>query len=123
MDVLHKYTKESKTPVEACMAVTPFRRPVGCESCNGLKISKDEELYVCDDMKHQINVFNSELTYMRKIGQRGSKPGQFNVPHDLSFDSQGNIYIADTKNYRVQVLTQEGEFIRMFGAKGDKPAW
>ena len=38
-----------------------------CESCNGLKISKDEEL--CDDMKHQINVFNSELIYMRKVGK------------------------------------------------------
>ena len=122
VDVLYKYTKESKTPVETCMAVTQFHTPIiGCESCNSLKISKDDELYVCDDMKHQINVFNSELTYMRKIGKRGSKPGQFNIPHDLSFDSQGNIYVTDSKNYRVQVLTREGEFIRMFGAKGDKP--
>ena len=121
--VLNKYTKERTTPVDACCMTSPSNRSVilGHDRCNGLKISKDEELYVCDDIKHQINVFNSELTGTRSIGKRGSKPGQFNTPHDLSFDSQGNIYVTDSKNFRVQVLTQEGEFIRTFGTKGNKP--
>ena len=122
-DILHKYTKECTMPVESCPAMPLSDRTYafGTESCNGLKISKDEELYVCDAVRHQIKVYNTDLTGVRNIGRRGNKPCQFNSPHDLSFDSQGNIYITDSKNFRVQVLTQDGEFIRTFGTKGDKP--
>ena len=119
--ILHKYTKESTTPVKSSSAVPLRDRSFVNQLYNGMNISKDEELYVCDAIKHRIKVFNSELIGLRDIGKRGSKPGQFNTPHDLSFDSQGNMYITDSKNFRVQVLTQDGEFSHMFGTKGDKP--
>jgi len=120
-DILLKYRKEGTTPVKSTSTVQLFDRSFGTESYNGLKISKDEELYVCDAIKHRITVYNTELTGVRNIGRRGNKPCQFNIPHDLSFDSQSNIYVTDSKNFRVQVLSQEGEFIRTFGTKGDKP--
>ena len=120
-DILRKYSKESTYPVRNSSAVPLHERSFGTESYDGMKFSKDEELYVCDAIKHRIKVFNTELIGLRTIGKKGSKPCQFNIPHDLSFDSQGNIYITDTKNFRVQVLTQDGEFIRTFGTKGNKP--
>ena len=114
-----KYTKDSMIPVKTSNPVKLL--PNADVSFNGLEISKNGSIFVCHSNKHRVEVLDSELTKMNQFGKRGSKPGQFNTPHDLSLDSQGNIYVTDSKNFRVQVLTQEGEFIRTFGTKGDKP--
>ena len=114
-----KYPKNCTLPAKSS---SPVKRLFSTDvSLNGLEISKDGNIFVCHSSKHCIEVLDSELTPMSHFGRRGSKPGQFNIPHDLSFDSNGNIYITDTKNYRVQVLTHEREFIHAFGTKGNKP--
>jgi len=114
-----KYSKDCNLPIKCS---SPVKLLLTTEvSLSGLKISEYGNIFVCHSNKHCIKILDSELTQISHFGKRGSEPGQFNMPHDLSFDSQGNIYVTDSKNYRVQVLTREGEFIRMFGAKGDKP--
>src|ERR1700675_219870 len=34
----------------------------------------------------------------------GKEPGQFNLPHGLQVDGQGNVWVADRTNFRYQVL-------------------
>jgi hypothetical protein len=34
----------------------------------------------------------------------GKGPGEFNLPHALQVDAQGNVYVADRSNFRYQVL-------------------
>src|SRR6202521_4575416 len=34
----------------------------------------------------------------------GKEPGEFNLPHGLQVDRQGNVYVADRTNFRYQVL-------------------
>jgi sugar lactone lactonase YvrE len=34
----------------------------------------------------------------------GKDPGQFNLPHGIAADAQGNVYVADRSNFRYQVL-------------------
>ena len=34
----------------------------------------------------------------------GKEPGQFNLPHGIAADAQGNVYVADRSNFRYQVL-------------------
>jgi sugar lactone lactonase YvrE len=48
----------------------------------------------------------------RFLGQAGSEkagngPGEFNLPHGLQVDGQGNVYVADRTNFRYQVLTND----------------
>jgi len=119
-DSLYKYTKDGITPEEACMAVSWFRRPVGRESFNGLKISKDEELYVCDDFKHQITVFNSELTRTRNIGRQCSKPGEFNV-FNSELTRTMNIGRQCSKPGEFNVFNSELTRTRSIGRRGSKP--
>jgi DNA-binding beta-propeller fold protein YncE len=41
------------------------------------------------------------------------KPGQFNTPHSIAADAQGNIYVADRGNRRIQVFDHDGNFLRV----------
>jgi NHL repeat len=50
--------------------------------------------------------------WVKSWGDRGSKPGEFNTPHSIAADAQGNIYVADRFNRRIQVFDSEGAFLR-----------
>jgi streptogramin lyase len=50
--------------------------------------------------------------WVKSWGERGDKPGEFNTPHNIAADAQGNIYVADRFNRRIQVFDGEGTFLR-----------
>jgi hypothetical protein len=50
--------------------------------------------------------------WLKSWGTPGNKPGQFNTPHSIVADAQGNIYVADRGNRRIQVFDGEGNFLR-----------
>ena len=50
--------------------------------------------------------------WLKSFGEPGSGPGQFNTPHSIAADAQGNIYVADRGNRRIQVFDGEGKFLR-----------
>ena len=50
--------------------------------------------------------------WVNSWGEAGDKPGQFNTPHSIAADAQGNIYVADRGNRRIQVFDGEGKFLR-----------
>src|SRR3990167_7876622 len=44
--------------------------------------------------------------------------GQFDTPHDVTTDSNGNIYVSDTVNDRIQKFSSNGNFIFVKGTTG-----
>jgi hypothetical protein len=44
--------------------------------------------------------------FLKQVGSEraGSEPSQFNLPHGLAVDAQGNVYVADRTNNRMQVF-------------------
>ena len=50
--------------------------------------------------------------WLKSWGERGDKPGQFNTPHTIASDAQGNIYVGDRGNGRIQVFDGDGKFLR-----------
>jgi len=50
--------------------------------------------------------------WLKSWGERGNKPGEFNTPHSIAADAQGNIYVADRGNRRIQVFDGDGKFLR-----------
>ena len=78
---------------------------------NGIRLSKDGEIFVCDSGNNRIQVFDRDLKLLRVIAN-------FGFPADLDFDEAGNIYVVEIKNHRVQVLTPQGQHIRNIGRYG-----
>jgi len=58
--------------------------------------------------------------WVKSWGEPGSGPGQFNTPHSIAVDDQGNVYVADRGNARIQVFDGDGKFLREI--KIDVPA-
>jgi len=52
------------------------------------------------------------------IGERGDKPGEFNLPRDVKSAPDGSLFVVDGGNFRVQKLDADGKFISTFGSIG-----
>ena len=64
-------------------------------------------IFVSDGyINHRVVKFDKNGRFIRKVGSnlRGNEPYQFNTPHSLAVDAQGNVYVADRGNARIQVF-------------------
>lgn len=59
-----------------------------------------------------------KYTYSYKFGTKGNGNGQFQDPHDVSFDRAGNVFVNDRVRSDIQVFTHAGKFIKKFGGPG-----
>ena len=55
--------------------------------------------------------FDKDGKFLMTWGKKGMGPGEFDVPHDLAFDSKGRLFVADRQNDRIQIFDQNGKFI------------
>ena len=51
--------------------------------------------------------FDKNGRFVKAVGTRGSGNLQFNTPHSIATDFQGNVYVGDRGNARVQVLDND----------------
>lgn len=82
-------------------------------------------LLVADAASHQVVVLDSAGSVVKRIGERGAGPGQFNYPTNVALDRAGYLYVADSLNFRVQVLGPAPAYepVRQIGSKGDMPGY
>src|SRR5207302_8667678 len=52
----------------------------------------------------RIAKFDKNGKFLKSWGQRGTEPGQFNLPHAIAVDAQNNVYVGDRENKRIQVF-------------------
>jgi DNA-binding beta-propeller fold protein YncE len=69
------------------------------------------DIYVADGYGNsRIAKFDKHGKFIKTWGSRGADPGQFNTPHGIAIDAQGNVYVADSGNKRIQVFGGDGTF-------------
>ncbi len=92
----------------------PFSDPFGVcvNSVNGM-------VYVTDSGASCVHIFNSDLTFSSKFGNKGDGKGQFNSPWDVASDCSGFVYVADFA--RVQVFTPDGGYQGQIGGQLNAP--
>jgi len=71
--------------------------------------------YISDGyINSRVAKVDADGNWVKSWGERGDKPGQFNTPHSIAADAEGNIYVADRANRRIQVFDGDGTFLRAF---------
>lgn len=78
-------------------------------------------IYVADSAAHQIVIFSPTGEEVARLGRRGTSPGEFNFPIDVTVDHQGRIYVADALNSRVQQIAPDLKTFRVIAGRGDTP--
>jgi len=64
-------------------------------------ISNDQYIWVGDGGTNRILKYDLDGHFLYGWGGRGGQPGQFNGPHQISTDQDGNLYVAEVFNGRV----------------------
>jgi len=69
--------------------------------------------YISDGyINSRIAKVDKDGNWLKSWGEPGDKPGQFDTPHSIALDAQGNVYVADRGNHRIQVFDGDGKFLR-----------
>lgn len=86
--------------------------------------ARGERIYVVDtggigSDKHRVCVLDAQTgRHLLDFGTRGSGPGEFNLPRDVTIGRDGLLYVVDGGNFRVQIFQPDGRFVGTFGAIG-----
>src|SRR6202011_4863285 len=69
--------------------------------------------YISDGyVNSRVAKVDKDGNWLKSWGEPGDQSGQFNTPHSIAVDAQGNVYVADRGNRRIQVFDGEGQFLR-----------
>ncbi len=73
----------------------------------------DGNSYISDGyVNSRVAKVDKDGNWIKSWGEPGDKPGQFNTPHSIAVDAQGQVYVADRGNRRIQVFDGDGKFLR-----------
>ena len=83
-----------------------FGRPTG------IAWLPDGTFFVTDGYTNaRVIKFDKEGKFLTSWGTKGTKPGQFQVPHAIAIDRASRVFVADRANHRIQIFDQDGKFI------------
>ena len=78
-----------------------------------IAFASDGSLYVADGYgNNRIAKFSPDGKFLLDWGRKGSGPGEFDLPHSVAIDAQGQVYVADRNNARIQVFDGNGKFLK-----------
>jgi sugar lactone lactonase YvrE len=85
----------------------------------GVAVDDQDHVYLSDDWRNTISVFDTSGKFLRKWGEAGSGDGQLFRPAGLAVEKNGNIIVVDSGNNRLQVFTPDGKFVGKCGGPGN----
>lgn len=75
-------------------------------------VAGDGSFYVSDGYGNsRIIKFSPSGNFLFQWGEKGKGKGQFDLPHSIDLDSEGNLIVADRENARIQKFDTKGKFL------------
>jgi DNA-binding beta-propeller fold protein YncE len=66
------------------------------------------DIFIADGYTNsRVVKYDKNGRFVKSVGTFGKEPLQFNTPHTIASDAQGNIYVGDRGNRRIQVLDSD----------------
>jgi len=84
----------------------------------GVAVDKNNNVFVTDEWKNTVSVFDPSGKFIRKWGTTGSGPGELKGPSGIVCESNGNVIVVDSGNDRLQVFSPEGKVLAQCGRSG-----
>jgi sugar lactone lactonase YvrE len=81
---------------------------------NDVLVTRSGEIFVScghGQGKSEILKFSKDGKLIKRWGQTGTGPGEFDQPHALAMDSKGRLFIGDRNNNRIQIFDQDGKYL------------
>jgi DNA-binding beta-propeller fold protein YncE len=86
-----------------------------------IAVDQEVNVYVSDERRHDVQMFDSDGNFLRHWGSMGGDPGQFNRPSGLATDVEGNVLVVDSLNNRIQRFDSRGQVLQVWGEAGSAP--
>jgi DNA-binding beta-propeller fold protein YncE len=84
----------------------------------GVAVDKNNNVFVTDEWKNTVSVFDGDGKFVRKWGTTGSGPGELKGPSGIVCESNGNVIVVDSGNDRLQVFSPDGKVLAQCGHSG-----
>ena len=81
----------------------------------GIAVGQNGHIFVVDNERQQVHVFDKQKKHIRSFGQQGSGNGQLNSPVGIAVDHDNRLYIGNQNNKRIEVVENDGTFVRQIG--------
>src|SRR4051794_2350897 len=96
---------------------------------SGIAILRSGNMVVTDGYgNNRVILFDKKGTFIKQVGKgaggptdKGTGPGEWNLPHKLAVDANENLYIIDREGHRVEVFDKNLTYLREI--KNDWNPW
>src|SRR6476646_767150 len=111
---LDKFLLQLGTPNEKGNDATHLNLP------SGIAILRNGNMIVTDGYgNNRVILYDKTGTFIKQVGKgaggpedKGTGPGEWNLPHKLAVDSEENLYIIDREGHRIEVFDKNLNYIR-----------
>ena len=77
------------------------------------------DVYISDGYGNfRVVKYTADGEYVTEWGERGTEPGQFDLPHSIFVDSRDRVWVADRNNSRIQVFDSDGNVLEVWDHLG-----
>jgi DNA-binding beta-propeller fold protein YncE len=73
----------------------------------GMALDSEGHLFVADGRAGQILLLDDKGKVRKRFGREGNGVGEYQMPHMLTFDTDGNLFVAEVDGQRVQKLVRK----------------
>src|SRR6187397_810635 len=96
---------------------------------SGIAVLKNGNIIVTDGYgNNRVVLFDKSGKFIKQVGKgaggpadKGTGPGEWNLPHKLAVDAQENLYIIDREGHRLQVFDKNLNYLRESNVPGWNP--